>query len=205
MINKITYRDQVRTLILDKMKTGQLRSGDSLSLASISRDLDVSVTPIREALTQLEYSKIIKSVPNCGFIIPELSNSEAKNLYQLVATLEALAIENSTYSKSIIAKLKKQEKKIELAENAIDRINADITFHNILTSQYKNETAQQVLLDLKIRIFFYEVEFMERREFQENSKNHHQQIINHIENGQIKEAVEIININWLQTLELFIL
>jgi DNA-binding GntR family transcriptional regulator len=202
MINKVTYRDQVRTLILDKMKTGQLKSGDSLSLASIARDLEVSVTPIREALTQLEYSKIIESVPNRGFIIPQLSNSGAKDLYQLVATLEALAIENSVYPKSLIKKLKKQQLKIELSKNAIDRINGDIEFHNILTSQYKNATAQQVLLDLKTRIFFYEVVFMEQHKFHENSKHHHHQIINYIENNQIKEALDIVKTNWLQILEL---
>ncbi len=56
-------------------------------------------------------------------------------------------------------------------------------------------------MDLKKRLFFYEVEFMENHEFHYNSKHHHQQIISDIENEQIKEAVEIIKINWLQTLD----
>ncbi|CAM4356427.1 GntR family transcriptional regulator [Subsaximicrobium wynnwilliamsii] len=198
MITKITYRNQVRELILDKMKTGELKAGESLSLASIARDLEVSVTPIREALTQLEQSRIIKSAPNRGFIIPELNNVIAKDLYQLVATLESLAIENSVYSKSIIKKLKKQQEKIETSNNAIDRVNEDIIFHNILTSQYKNETAQQILLDLKTRIFFYELEFMSL----DNSLNQqHNQIINYLENGQIKDAVKILKLNWLQVLD----
>ena len=199
MITKITYRNQVRELILDKMKTGELKAGESLSLASIARDLEVSVTPIREALTQLEQSKIIKSIPNRGFIIPEVNSIIAKELYQLVATLESLAIENSVYSKSTIKILKKQQEKIETSNNAIDRVNEDIIFHNILTSQYKNETAQQILLDLKTRIFFYEVEFME---LYDNSNLHHNQIINYIENEQLKEAIEIVKINWLQILHL---
>ncbi|MFP2996827.1 GntR family transcriptional regulator [Spongiivirga sp. MCCC 1A20706] len=201
MIQKITYRDQVRKLLLDKMKTGELLAGNSLSLASIARELEVSVTPIREALTQLEYSRIIKYIPNRGFIIPELNDSKAKNLYQLVANLEALAIENSVYSKSTITKLKKQQKEIENAKSAIDRINADIKFHNILTSEYDNQTAQQILLDLKTRIFFYEVEFMKHQQFHKNSKHHHHLIIEYIENGKIKEAVELVKINWLQILD----
>ena len=149
---------------------------------------------------KLEQSRIIKSAPNRGFIIPELNNVIAKDLYQLVATLESLAIENSVYSKSIIKKLKKQQKKIETSNNAIDRVNEDIIFHNILTSQYKNETAQQILLDLKTRIFFYELEFMSL----DNSLNQqHNQIINYLENGQIKETVKILKLNWLQVLDFF--
>jgi len=202
MIEKITYRDQVRRLILNKMRNGQLKAGDSLSLVSIAKSLEVSVTPVREALTQLEHSRIIKSVPNSGFIIPELSNSNAKDLYQLIANLEVLAIENSIYPSSLIKQLKKQQQRIEVSKNAIDRINRDIEFHNILTSQYKNETAQQILMDLKTRIFFYEVEFMKKDEFHYNSKHQHLQIISYIENKQIKKALEIIKTNWLQTLKL---
>ena len=201
MIIKTTYRDQVRKLLLNKMKTGQLSAGDSLSLAAIARDLKVSVTPIREALTQLEYSGIIKSIPNRGFVIPEISNSNAISLYQLLANIEALAIENSIYSKSVITKLKKQQEKIEIANNSLDRMNADIKFHDILTSQYKSETAQQILIDLKVRIFFYEMDFMNDKKFHNNSKHHHHNIISYIENGKIKEAAEVVKKNWLQIID----
>ncbi|XOV67790.1 MAG: GntR family transcriptional regulator [Fluviicola sp.] len=200
MIQKITYRDQVRILILDKMKSGEFKSGDTLSIAKIARELEVSVTPIREALTQLEYSGIIKSVPNRGFIIPELSTELAIELYELVASLEVLAVENSQFSKSLISQLEEQQKVIEKSTNAIDRIKSDMHFHTLLTSQYDNKTAQQMLLDLKTRIFFYEMEFMKSATFHEVSENHHYQIIDHLKNGQIEAATRVIKANWLQIL-----
>ncbi len=200
MITKITYRDQVRELLLDKLRSGDIKPGNSLSLASISRELDVSVTPIREALTQLEHSRIIESVPNRGFIIPELNNEEAKNLYQLVATLESLAIKESNFNEETIKKLKKQQLKFESCKNPIDRIYADMEFHSLLTSNYKNETAQQILFDLKVRIFFYEVKFMEDTDYHKNSENHHNQIIHHLENKQVTKATTLVKSNWLQIL-----
>ena len=201
MITKISYRDQVRKLLLKKMKSGQLKPGSSLSLASISRDLDVSVTPVREALTQLEHSKLIKSVPNRGFIIPLLTASEAKNLYELIGSLEALAIENSTFSSKTIEELETQQRKFKEAKSAIDRVNTDLKFHSILTSGYKNNTAQQLLSDIKTRIFFYEIEFMKHVKFHNDSEDHHDQIIENIKNNDIKYAVNLLKDNWIQILK----
>lgn len=200
MIQKINFRDQVKSLLVLKMRQGILEPGQSLSLAALTRELDVSVTPIREALTQLQHSKIIEAIPNRGFIIPELSQKESKDLYQLVATLEALAIEYSNYDKKTISKLKQQQQKFETAKTPIDRINADIDFHAILTSKYDNALALQMLTDLKTRIFFYEMGFMNELNFHEQSEHHHQLLIKHIEDNKINEAIAILKQNWMQIL-----
>jgi len=201
MITKIIFRDQVRELLLEKMRSGNLSTGQTLSLAGLARELEVSVTPIREALTQLQTSRIIEAIPNKGFIIPELNKEEAIELYELLSTLEALAIENSTYDVTTIAKLKKQQKKFKNTNKAIDSVNEDIKFHDLLTSKYNNKTAQSILADLKMRIFFYEIAFMQLQNFQNKSSNHHDIIISHIENGQIQKAIKVLKVNWLQILD----
>lgn len=200
MIEKINFRDQVKSLLLEKMRNGDLQPGQSLSLAALARELNVSVTPIREALTQLQHSKIIVAIPNRGFIIPKLSKKESKDLYELLATIEALAIEKSSYDKTIISKLKQQQDLFENAETPINRINADIDFHSILTSKYDNTIALQILKDLKTRIFFYELEFMKNENFHIKSKHHHHDIINAIENDKKSEATKILKQNWMQIL-----
>ncbi|WGD34553.1 GntR family transcriptional regulator [Olleya sp. YS] len=201
MIIKITLRDQIKTLLIQKMREGKLVAGQSLSLAGLARELDVSVTPIREALTQLQQVNIIEAIPNKGFIIKNISKEEAINLYQLIATIEALAVQNSTFKTSTIKDLKKQESKLRLLEDGLERINADIKFHDILISDYDSEIAKQILSDLKTRIFFYELEFMKSKHFFSDSNNHHEIIINHIENNQLIEAAEIVKDNWLQILK----
>ena len=185
MIQKINFRDQVRKLILQKMRSGQLKAGDSLSLAALARELDVSVTPIREALTQLQTSQIIQSIPNRGFIIPELNSTEAKDLYELVATLESFIVQHSSYSKQDIQKLKSLQNVFMKSTNGIDRINADFDFHDCLTSKYSNAYMSKILLDTKTRIFFYEMDFMNQSEFNLDSEDHHQIIIQHLENNDL--------------------
>ena len=200
MIEKTNFRDQVKSLLIKQMRSGNLLAGQSLSLAAIARELDVSVTPVREALTQLQASNIVVAIPNRGFIIPELSDKERLNLYQLIAALESLAIENSTYDLKTISRLKKQQLKFENAKTAINRINADIDFHSILTSQFKNNLALQLLEDLKLRIFYYEVEFMTDNTFYNDSEHHHHSIIKALENNNHEKAVSLLKNNWMQIL-----
>lgn len=200
MIQKISYRDQVRNILLTRMKTGDLKAGDKISLAQLSRELKVSVTPIREALTQLQQSNIIESVPNRGFVLPEINTSEVKNLYELVACLEGLAVENSTYTSEIIQKLKVQQAIFQQTKTAIDRINADMLFHEVLTSAYNNPISAQILSDLKIRIFFYEKGFMDANGFYKESEHHHDTIIQLLEQKENGKASKVLQDNWMQIL-----
>jgi DNA-binding GntR family transcriptional regulator len=200
MIEKINYRDQVRNILLERMKTGKMQAGDKISLAQLSRELDVSVTPIREALTQLQQSNIIESIPNRGFVLPILKTEEVKNLYELVACLEGLAIENSVFDSKIIQKLKVQQAIFQQTTTAIERINADMLFHEVLTSAYNNPISAQILSDLKIRIFFYEKGFMDAHGFYKDSEHHHDKIIAHLEKNETAQAAQILRDNWMQIL-----
>ncbi len=197
MLVKINLRDQVRDHLLAEMVSGKLKTGKTLNLAALSRDLNVSVTPIREALTQLQQAHIIKAVPNRGFIIAELDVKEAEDLYGLVANLEVMAIENSEFTEADIEKLRGQQLVFENAGDAISRIQADLEFHRLLTKGYSNDLALQVLNDLKTRIFFYEKAFTENDSFYNQSDNQHEAIISAIADDNVPTASLLLKMNWM--------
>lgn len=201
MITKTSFRDQVREFLLSEMKQGHLHEGQTINLAALARKLGVSVTPIREALTQLQQSRIITAVPNRGFIISELSLKEAKDLYELVADLEVLAIENSEFDKESIEQLKEQQIVFKNAEDTVARINAKLGFHRLLTKNYGNSLAQHVLEDLKIRVFFYEREFMADDLLYSKSDNQHDAIISAIEDDNVPTASLVLKMNWMLILD----
>ncbi|MFX0556987.1 GntR family transcriptional regulator [Maribacter sp. CXY002] len=197
MINKINLRDQVRDYLLTEMKSGNLQLGKTLNLAALARELKVSVTPIREALTQLQQAHIIKAVPNRGFIIAELDVKEAEDLYNLVASLEVMAIESAEFNEETIVALKKQQEVFENAQDAISRIQADLDFHEILTHGFENDLALQILKDLKTRIFFYERAFTSDELFYNRSDNQHEAIISAIEDDNVPTASLLLKMNWM--------
>ncbi len=201
MITKISYRDQVREHLQNQMLAGTLKAGQTLSLAGLARELEVSVTPIREALTQLEQAKIITAIPNRGFIISDIEAKEAKNIYELIANLESLALENSTFSAKDLEDLENAQKRFGLAKTSIEKVRIDLDFHEILTRNYDNSFAQQIIRDLKTRIFFYEKSYMEDVGFTHISDNQHLEIIELIKTDKQKKAAEVVKNNWLIILE----
>lgn len=197
MINNVIFRDTVREYLLQQMREGHLNAGDSVNLAALARKLKVSVTPIREALTQLQQSQVIEAIPNRGFFIKELSHDEAKNLYEIVAQLEVLALEQSHFDEATIFNLRKQQKKIQQADAPLKRINAYMDFHTLLTKNYRNSVAQQILGDLKTRVFLYEKAFMSDDSFYYNSDNQHEAILSAIEEDNLPSAALVLRMNWL--------
>jgi len=194
---KTSIRDRVREHLLNQMQAGHLEAGQGINLAALSRKLKVSVTPIREALTQLQQSQIVQAVPNRGFSIAKVNPEEAKNLYELVAHLELLALEESTFDTAAIEGLKTQRDVVAKAEDSLERVNAYMEFHRLLTKNYNNSVVQQILKDLKTRIFFYERQFMANDSFHYNSNAQHDAIISAIEDDNIPSASLFLKMNWM--------
>lgn len=201
MITKTSFRDQVREHLQNEMLRGNLNAGQTLSLAGLARELQVSVTPIREALTQLEQSKIITSIPNRGFIISDIDAKEAKSIYELIANLESLALENSEFSAKDLKDLEKAQAKFGKAKTPIEKVKADLDFHEILTRNYDNSFAQQIIRDLKTRIFFYEKSYMEDVGLTDVSDEQHLEIIELVRTENQKKAAQIVKENWLIILQ----
>src|SRR5680860_35073 len=197
MSDKTNVRDKVREHLLEQMQEGNLEAGQSISLAALARKLKVSVTPVREALTQLQQSQIVQAIPNRGFSIAKVNPEEAKNLYELVAHLELLALEESSFDVAAIERLKKQRDVVAKAEDSLERVNAYMEFHRLLTDNYNNSVVQQILTDLKTRVFFYERAFMANDSFHYNSNAQHDAIISAIEEDNIPSASLFLKMNWM--------
>ncbi|MFS4415080.1 GntR family transcriptional regulator [Maribacter sp. 2307ULW6-5] len=193
----VNLRDAVRNQLLNDMVRGKLSVGKTINLAALSRKLKVSVTPIREALVQLQQAQIIAAVPNRGFVVAELDPDEAADLYGLVANLEVMAIENTNFTETDIAQLREQQAVFERASNALERIQADLEFHRLLTRGYNNALALSILNDLKTRIFFYEKAFTEDDRFYNATDNQHEAIIQAIADDNVPTASLLLKMNWM--------
>lgn len=187
---KINYRDQIRESILDSILKGQLSLGEKLSLAEYARQLDTSVTPIREAFTQLEVAGILESVPNVGFCVKAISNKEAEEIYSLIGMMEAHALCDK-FSESRIRKLAKAADKIESSSSEIDKLFADNEFHGLLIDTNEHPIAYSILKNLKAQVFLFELQFMKNRGSNITREEDHGKIVEVIRNGgQIPELIK---------------
>ena len=74
-----------------RIRSGELRPGSRLDLDALAGRLDMSATPIREALRSLEAEGLVINVPHRGIHVAEFSPGDAADLYDLRAHLESYA------------------------------------------------------------------------------------------------------------------
>jgi len=194
-------RDRVKAHLLCLIHEGKIQFGNTINLAALSRELKVSVTPIREALSQLEQSRILRAIPNRGFVVPEFSLQEARSLFLTMAELEVLALESSTFHARLIRLLQKKQLQLQQTHTAPARLQCRIQFHHLLLQNCSNTILIEILKDLEARILFYEQVFIKEASFYEQIDNQNEAIIRAIEEDNLPTAALILKMNWVTVFE----
>jgi DNA-binding GntR family transcriptional regulator len=70
----------------------EIAPGERIAIDKIARQLGISQTPVREALSQLEAEKLVSKMPNVGYrASPQMSRDEVRDLYTLRQLIEPYA------------------------------------------------------------------------------------------------------------------
>jgi DNA-binding GntR family transcriptional regulator len=72
--------------------TGQLEPGAPLRLELLARTLDMSISPVREAVRQLEALGLAVHVPHRGARVSDISVEDLHDTYEVRLALETLAV-----------------------------------------------------------------------------------------------------------------
>ncbi|WP_271785190.1 GntR family transcriptional regulator [Aquimarina algiphila] len=191
----------MKTYLQNKMLDGDIYFGARISLPSLAKELNVSVTPIREALTQLQHANIVEAIPNRGFFLPKLNEKEATEIYPIIASLEHLAISQSQYNEIDIDELKDIQTIIEQSTSPAAIVKYDLQFHEKLLCNFNNHVLHSILADLKIRVFMYEYHYMQSQELAMLSSNYHHRIIAFLSEKKIEKAANLVRESWLTSID----
>jgi DNA-binding GntR family transcriptional regulator len=73
--------------------SGELEPGQRLLINDLAERLQMSPTPIREALRLLQADRLVEIRPHHGFVVASVSETDTEEVIRLRATLEPLAVE----------------------------------------------------------------------------------------------------------------
>ena len=93
----INLRDKAYNAIKDKILTGRIGHSDFLNEGELMKELDVSRTPIREALSRLEQEGLVSVLPKKGVLVKPLTVSDISQGFEVRTIIEPYIIE--TYLK----------------------------------------------------------------------------------------------------------
>ncbi len=86
-----SLQSRVAAQIRDGIVTGDYPAGAGLSEVTLSEELGVSRTPVREALKQLATEGLVEIVPRVGTFVAEPSRRDIAELYELCEVFRGLA------------------------------------------------------------------------------------------------------------------
>lgn len=87
---RMTAVDRVRLALADEIVRGIIGPGVALDEASIAQRFDVSRTPVREAIRQLEAIGFAEARPHRGAVVPLFTPEKLNEIFLVMAELEAL-------------------------------------------------------------------------------------------------------------------
>ena len=86
-----TAERTVHTILQQRILDGILRPGERIDLDAIAQELQVSRTPVRTALRQLESEGLVTIYPHRAVMVSELSADDLEQIYAVRIQLESLA------------------------------------------------------------------------------------------------------------------
>ena len=75
IIESVNLKDQIYEIIRDMILRRDINPGEKIVEDDLSKQIGVSRTPLREALSRLENEGIVKIIPRRGAFVSELSKT----------------------------------------------------------------------------------------------------------------------------------
>lgn len=145
-LNEILY-EGLRAAILK----GIIPVGERINEIKYSAELNVSRTPIREALYRIQLEGLIEHTPKIGYVVKMVTVEDAVEIYKLRIALDTLASVNAMENmsaeqfknmKALLNKTEEYEEKGDIAE--VIKMFGD--FNNLIY-EYSNMPRLKVILD----------------------------------------------------------
>jgi DNA-binding GntR family transcriptional regulator len=129
-----TAHEFVREVLRRAILSGELAGSTRLVQAELAATLEVSTTPVREALRDLASEGLIRFDPHRGAVVEELSNEEVAEIYAIREVLEPLALRQAVprISDATLTRLRSLHRRMLDEPQAADWVDSNRAFHMLI-------------------------------------------------------------------------
>ncbi len=194
----LPLRDIVSNTLREGILTGELQPGERLMEIHLARKLDVSRTPIREAIRMLELEGLVTMVPRKGAEVAKISEDDIRDVLEVRKALDSLgaklACERITpEEKEEMKKAEEEFEKAVLTKDAKTIARADVEFHDKILTASKNKRLCQMVNNLADRIYRYRFEYIKDDTNHKRLIDEHRGIMESIFKGDSEKARERVS------------
>ena len=177
------------------ISVNELVPGQKLIYSDIAKKLNTGVTPVIQALNRLEASNLVKYVPNKGYFVGEITETDVRQLYQAREALEVSVIPEvikNINSKKLgeIRLIFEKRKKVRRPRREL--ILEDTLFHLSIVECANNNVIYNLL-----RYIFEQVYLKYRPEYLSDDRvkvciREHRVLLNSLAKGNIEKTIILV-------------
>ena len=158
LMSRQSFREQAREIIRGMIVSGKIAPDSLISAPKVAADLNVSATPVREALLDLAQEGLLRPVRNRGFQVVIMTAKEHKDVFKIRLLLEVPSIGEIAQSPQPPDELRRLQDLARAAQkfaqdgDLIAYLNADRQFHISLISLLDNKPLTELVASLRDRV-----------------------------------------------------
>ncbi|WP_199883784.1 GntR family transcriptional regulator [Anaerosinus massiliensis] len=155
-------KDQVYQYLKKAIINGELKTGEIYSEQMFATQLNISRTPVREAVLQLRHENMLEIYNNRGFMIKPLLFEDVKKLIEARVAIEGYSVRcltrniDTPAAKEVVLLLntclKLEAEAVDNEHRYYDFMQADVDFHGLIVDFTKNEYFINMIHMLRSRI-----------------------------------------------------
>jgi len=198
VIESPNLRDQTYDIIKNMIIMREIAPGKKINEEHLAKAIQVSRTPIREALCRLENEGIVKIIPRRGAFVADLTEINVSEILLIREVLEGLVARLAAeyMDEKTLEKLKKALEKVsaspEKDSGLINYTRSEIDFHALLLSVSNNQMLKNMMEIVNAHLQIIRLRTVVIPERAQKTVKEHHQILKAIENGDAGAAEELM-------------
>jgi DNA-binding GntR family transcriptional regulator len=176
---------------------GDVAPGDRLVESRMAGALDISRTPVREAIHKLEREGLLRRLPRGGFTVVNLSREEIEETFGIRCVLESYAARLAAlnHREEDLSPLEEKIREFQLClENGrmedLPRLNTE--FHNLLYALSRSPKLIKMINDLRDQIYRFRRIILKVEKMAKVSNEDHRKMLNAIRVRDIDQVEGLV-------------
>lgn len=199
MLSQPLYQ-QAYEVIKESILSGGIKPGSRIVTTKLSEQYQISRTPLREALRQLQKDGLLIQ-DNLGATVVKLRREDFQELYYCRLILEKemikLAVHHITDeqladAENILYKCEKIIEETPSEERQMDILKLNTQFHETLTNACLNKRLIQILDQVRNLLLLYRANILKYPENDKNIVNEHRKILSAVKTRDEEKAASVI-------------
>ena len=199
--NGWSLRKEIFDYLSGQIEKGTLTPGSLINVRKLTEELNVSRTPLREALAQLEVQGLVTIMPQRGVLINVLTLENLLDLFEIIGALESQVVKkvfDGITENKISTMVRYNQAMATAIEKGKNRKfhETNILFHKVFLDLSANQELTSYIGNLKLRLFGFAVRSYRDR-FKRAIVAEHDVFIDLVRDGNRDGAAEYLkDVHW---------